>query len=357
MTIKRFEALDGISTNGEVIFTNTLTVSSNVAIDTNVLFINTATDRVGVGKLPTQGALDVSGNIHASAFIGDGSALTGIGTPQDSLVKNANNTYTNGRFTIDSNTTFVFTSNSILQLSDSRPLNFGTGGNVTLLGNTSGLFVSGSNVAIDTNVLFVDTLNNRIGVNTAAPTESLHVSGKIRIGTQATATTDAVRADRTLTAGVGMTGGGNLTANRTLTLTDIAAGSATVGALAYNTTTRAAGKLYGGTTNPTSTTRLNYDGNLHVTNLTSQGDVNTLSDQRLKNNITTISGALDSVKLLRGVRYIKDDKESIGLIAQEVLQVIPEVVNTTEEYYSVSYGNLIALLIEAVKELSDKLDK
>lgn len=95
-----------------------------------------------------------------------------------------------------------------------------------------------------------------------------------------------------------------------------------------------------------------------VGNGTFSGDINTSSDARLKDNIQTLQNSLQTVKSLRGVSYIKDGKESIGLIAQEVLEVLPEVVNGNEEnYYSIAYGNIIALLVEAIKELEEQVQK
>ena len=89
--------------------------------------------------------------------------------------------------------------------------------------------------------------------------------------------------------------------------------------------------------------------------LTASGDITAFSDGRLKECVETIHNALEKVNMLRGVSYIKDGKASIGVIAQEVQQVIPEVV-ADGEYLSVAYGNLVGLLIEAVKELSSKID-
>ena len=82
------------------------------------------------------------------------------------------------------------------------------------------------------------------------------------------------------------------------------------------------------------------------------------SDIRLKKNIKTIPDALRKVNKLRGVNYEWKDPENydeglqIGFIAQEVEKVIPEVVDTSGEYYSMQYAPVTALLVEAVKELS-----
>lgn len=84
------------------------------------------------------------------------------------------------------------------------------------------------------------------------------------------------------------------------------------------------------------------------------------SDERLKENIHTIENAVEKVSALRGVSFdLKDSKISqIGVIAQEVEQVIPEVVREmTDGYKGVQYGNLVGLLIEAVKEQQEQINE
>jgi hypothetical protein len=92
-----------------------------------------------------------------------------------------------------------------------------------------------------------------------------------------------------------------------------------------------------------------------VGNLTAAGNITAFSDERLKTNIRTVDNALDKVSRLRGVYFDKDGMASMGVIAQEVEKVIPEVV-LDGEYKSVAYGNIVGVLIEAIKELKAELD-
>ena len=87
----------------------------------------------------------------------------------------------------------------------------------------------------------------------------------------------------------------------------------------------------------------------------------TSSDERIKTNIKTIENALDKTLLLRGVEYndirIEPEKKKIGLIAQEVELIIPEVVRTGDDgMKSIEYQNLVGLLIEAIKEQQDQIN-
>jgi hypothetical protein len=93
----------------------------------------------------------------------------------------------------------------------------------------------------------------------------------------------------------------------------------------------------------------------------STGNITAYSDGRKKDNVVSIKNALDGVLKLRGVTYTWNDKKEsdigygkteIGVIAQEVEKVFPEVVKYMEDVdvYSVAYGNITAILIEAIKE-------
>ena len=93
---------------------------------------------------------------------------------------------------------------------------------------------------------------------------------------------------------------------------------------------------------------------------TATGNVTAYSDINLKENIEVIPNALEKVSEIRGVTYDRKDVEGprqAGVIAQEVEAVLPEVVMTDGKgTKSVAYGNLVGLLIEAVKELKAEVE-
>ena len=124
----------------------------------------------------------------------------------------------------------------------------------------------------------------------------------------------------TVSAGNGMTGGGTFTANQT--------GNSSI-------TVAMSGSFTGG--------------------FTATGDITAYSDESLKTNIQTIDNALNRVESVRGVTFdrLEDGSTSTGVVAQELLEVLPEAVHTDANgVHSVAYGNITGLLIEAVKELS-----
>jgi hypothetical protein len=116
--------------------------------------------------------------------------------------------------------------------------------------------------------------------------------------------------------------------------------------------------------------RLENDGDLHV-----EGDViaysSTISDIRLKDEVKTIDNALGKIKSLRGVEYVwnkghREGQKDLGLIAQEVEQVLPEIVrekkmplmdDSDKVYKTVDYEKIVGVLIEAVKEQQEQIDE
>jgi len=103
--------------------------------------------------------------------------------------------------------------------------------------------------------------------------------------------------------------------------------------------------------------------------LTILGSLTESSDVRLKENIETIPNALSKVNQMRGVSYNKigEDKVRIGMVADEVEKIIPELVITGGEktkfdedgfdnLKSLKYSNIVGVLVEAVKELSSEVE-
>ena len=90
-------------------------------------------------------------------------------------------------------------------------------------------------------------------------------------------------------------------------------------------------------------------------------NVTAYSDITLKDNIETIPDALEKVSQIRGVTFDRNDLEDAprqtGVIAQEVEKVLPEVVSENKDgLKTVAYGNIVGLLIEAIKELKAEVE-
>ncbi len=104
---------------------------------------------------------------------------------------------------------------------------------------------------------------------------------------------------------------------------------------------------------------LDVNGNVNVSgSVTSTGGF-FYSDERLKKNIHPIDRALDKVEHLSGVSFAwkKDGKKDIGVVAQNVEKVLPELVGTGKDgMKTVKYGNIVAVLIEAVKEQQKEIE-
>jgi hypothetical protein len=87
-------------------------------------------------------------------------------------------------------------------------------------------------------------------------------------------------------------------------------------------------------------------------------NINSTSDINLKKDITEIKNSLDILTKINGVnfKWKKDNNQSLGVIAQNVEEFIPQIVSEINDVKSVNYNGLVALLIESVKELKKELD-
>lgn len=102
-------------------------------------------------------------------------------------------------------------------------------------------------------------------------------------------------------------------------------------------------------------------GNVTTTGqFTASNNVTAYSDVRLKHDIQTIDDALNKVRQMRGVTFKtnKDDAPGAGVVAQEIQPLLPEVVYEDHAgYLHVAYGNICGVLINAIKELADRVDE
>jgi len=125
---------------------------------------------------------------------------------------------------------------------------------------------------------------------------------------------------------------------------------------------------FSGTSVLTSNAALTFNGNTFYVDgdITTTGDITAFytSDNRLKENVATISGALDKVGRLNGVTFNWNDLaigkdtsiREAGVLAQEVYSVLPEAVSLRDNgYYAVNYDKIVPLLIEAIKELKSEV--
>jgi hypothetical protein len=94
--------------------------------------------------------------------------------------------------------------------------------------------------------------------------------------------------------------------------------------------------------------------------LTVSGDVVVSSDARLKSNIVSLGSTLSRLLLIDGKSYtmLKDGKQKIGVLAQEIKEVFPELVSEdANEMLAVNYQGLVPVLINALKEQDDKISR
>jgi len=199
------------------------------------------------------------------------------------------------------------------------------------------------------------TSEGRVGINTTAPASTLDVNGPMQVSGLATFMNGLIARNKLAIesySGVPYTNAANgvLFAfySPEVSAQDLVASNFTL--YKYGPTS--------GTGNTVFTIDFNDANNTfnYTYNIIATGNVTAYSDIRLKENIETIDNPLEKIQKMRGVYYtLKEDsssKRKIGVIAQEMEEVLPEVVYTgtsEDKWKSVAYGNIVAVLIEGMK--------
>ncbi len=208
-------------------------------------------------------------------------------------------------------------------------------------------------------ILFiVKSSQAQTGIGTTAPVNKL----QIETATADPAITGATANGNIRLSGVSASHVLDFGLSSTSTFSWIQARSKTAYGTFYNLLLNPNGGNVGiGTTTPS--TKLYVNGDITANSIAGTSDI------RFKTNIRPIVNALDKVKLLRGVYFNWNQKafpekefgaqDELGFIAQEVEKVVPEIVSkdkTKEEYRSVKYDKLVALLVEAIKDQQKQID-
>jgi hypothetical protein len=259
------------------------------------------------------------------------------------------------------------TSSGIVSVTDSTASNSNTTGALRV---TGGVGVQGS-LFLGTNLNVAGTTTLTGTVTVPVPTANAHATTKAYVdgATYLTAGTGLTRVGSTISVdavqdhitSVGTLGGLTITGLLNLTQSWNVVAFSCSGIINITSTSQSTGitsgslRVAGGA---------GISRNLHVGgNIVCNGDITAFSDARLKDNIETIHDAVFMIKRMRGVRYVRKDnnrKKGMGLIAQEVQDIIPEVVLKGGDHQgtlSIAYGNIVGVLVEALKQTLTRTEK
>ena len=340
-----------LEVGGSVSISGTLTIGSNtfgnsISVGGSVTALTFHGNGAGLTNVPASVSISTNTtnqNQFLTYVTGTGSTTT-LGVTTSSLVFNPGagnlgiNTLPTARLSVASTT-----GDSLLQVADNV-----ASGSMFRVNSSTGYPLM--DVDGDGTVLFPTTGNVGIGTTITSPTNKLEVGGSVRIYGALLDSAGSSGSSPQVLQSVG-TGISWVTfSSGSVTVSDDTSTNATRYPIFEDVTSG------NSTTINVSSTKLTFNpstGTLSATVFTS------LSDANKKTNIRPIENAIEITKKLEGVRFdwIDSGAPSIGVIAQEVEKVLPELVVESDGTKSVSYGNIIGVLIEAIKEQQVRIEE
>jgi hypothetical protein len=310
---------------------------------------------VGVGVTNPTYKLHTIGNIKASTSLHFGSGGT----------YEAGTLYSDGNWGVilrafqssPAIADFLFTNSA-----DTQRLKIDNSGNVIIPGSNSATGTASQLLQV-TGGAYV---SGNVGIGTTRPLQNLHVQGNLLVSAGSSTGQHITQKAYELNSGTlsweGSAGQlfsitNNLTSGSIFSVNDVS-GIPSIDVDANGTIELGpyGGNIGLGTTNPTS--KLHVIGDTVISGIITCRDLNSTSDVNLKENIQSIENPIDIVNDLRGVRFEwkENHNPSFGVIAQELEQVLPELVNG-DNPKTVNYNGLIGVLIEAVKEQQKQINE
>ena len=350
------------------------------------------------GAFRVLGGVGVVGNVHAGFFHGDGSNLTGIDL--QTILTHGNSSSEMLVITNAEDTTAELT--GAVQVAGGLYVakNIWTNKDLIVTGN---LFVNGNTTTINSTSLTVQDRIIQIGVGNDNATKDIGIllgktpssniaiyydvsDPKLKIGLTLNGALDdtitlnpdklnldingGVYADSFHGDGSNLTtlNGGNISngtiggdqiVDESITLAKLNSDVTLAGVTGHGATTSDIVSFTNTTDAASGVGAVKITGGLYVAKKIYAGDdITAFSDRRKKSNIERIENALDKVSQLNGYTFDYNGERKTGVIAQEVNEVLPEAVYGSEDTtYSVAYGNLVGILIEAIKELKNEINQ
>lgn len=305
------------------------------------LGLNTGEDFTEIqNTLDVKGTTRIRNNAGTTAFFVDESARVGVGTSISTYQLHVNGDFFasapsrfNSNLTVGERIGIGTTSINGSYMSVFSPNTF-TGTTFSVHGRGSGNIASFSNQS--SNVMVIQN-NGFVGLGTTLPAFQLHVAGDLNfdgslfekgsryISSQWTSLSNL---DLFFTSNVG------IGTTRPQSRLHVQGTSYTSGIASFGSNISSEGTVY------------------------AKGSFVSTSDKNLKTNLQPITNALDKVSLMTGYTYDRTDtlKKECGLVAQEVLDVLPQVVSKDDtDMYTIAYGNMAGLFVQAIKELQKEV--